>query len=73
MYPPLFFSIFVSAVLNHAFNNINDPVGGYLRNRSGDLFNLARFPSKTKVRKFLARKHLFVDDAALVSHSAAGL
>ncbi|KAI4800846.1 hypothetical protein KUCAC02_007017, partial [Chaenocephalus aceratus] len=43
------------------------------RGQMGNGFNLARLRVNRKVRKVLIRELLFADDAALVSHSAAGL
>lgn len=48
--------------------------GVYLRTRSdGKLFNLARLRAKTKVLETIIRDMLFADDAAVVSHTEAGL
>ena len=71
---PTLFGIFFSVLLHHAFNDHVDEDGVFLHTRSdGKLFNLARLRAKSKVRKVLVRELLFADDAALVSHSAAGL
>ncbi|XP_067888861.1 uncharacterized protein [Heterodontus francisci] len=65
--PPLF-AIFFSLLLSHAFKSSEE--GIFLHTRSGGrLFNLARLRAKTKVRKVLIRELLFVDDAALTSHT----
>jgi hypothetical protein len=37
------------------------------------LFNIARLRAKTKFSRVLIREMLFADDAALVSHTEAGL
>jgi len=69
---PTLFGIFFSLVLSHAFKSCDD--GVYLHTRSdGKLFNLARLKAVTKTRTVLIRELLFADDAALVSHSEAGL
>ena len=69
---PTLFGIFFSIVLAHAFRNNEDDV--LLHTRSdGILFNLSRLKAKTWIRKVLIRELLFADDAALVSHSEAGL
>ena len=71
---PTLFGIFFSLLLHHAFGNHEDEDDVFLHTRSdGKLFNLARLRAKTKVRQVLVRELLFADDAALVSHSAAGL
>ena len=71
---PTLFGIFFSVLLHHAFNDHVDEDGVFLHTRSdGKLFNLARLRAKSKVQKVLVRELLFADDAALVSHSAAGL
>ena len=70
---PTLFGIFFSVVLSHAFRTNGDD-GVYIHTRcDGNLFNLSRLKAKSKVRKVLIRELLFADDAALVSHSVAGL
>ena len=69
---PTLFGIFFSLVLCHAFRTSED--GIYIHTRSdGKLFNLACLNAKSKIRKVLIRKRLFVDEAALTSHSAESL
>jgi hypothetical protein len=69
---PTFFGIFFSMLLQYAFKDCNE--GVFLRTRSdGKLFNIARLRAKTKVSRVLIREMLFADDAALVSHTEAGL
>ncbi len=59
-------------LLHYAFADCSE--GVYIRTRSdGKLFNIARLCAKTKTLKVLIRKRLFTDDAALASHSEAGL
>ena len=71
---PTLFSIYFSAVLHFAFENVSDGDDVYMHTRSdGKLFRLARLRAKSKTRRFLVRELLFADDAALVSHSAHGL
>ncbi|XP_022093240.1 uncharacterized protein LOC110980661 [Acanthaster planci] len=66
------FGIFFSLLLSSAFNSEED--GVYLHTRSDSkLFNLACLQAKTKVHQLLPREMLFADDAALASHSEAGL
>lgn len=66
------FGIFFSLVLTFAFRESDDKV--YIYSRSdGKLFNLARLRVKTNVRQVLIQELLFTDDAALASHTEAGL
>ena len=59
-------------LLHYAFADC--PEGVYIRTRlDGKLFNIARLRAKTKTLKVLIRELLFADDAALASHSEAGL
>lgn len=69
---PTLFGIFFSLVLTDAFRSSGDGVHLYTRS-DGKLFNLSRLRARTKVRKIMIREILFADDAALVSHSQAGL
>ncbi|XP_063613563.1 uncharacterized protein LOC134786815 [Penaeus indicus] len=69
---PTLFGIFFSLLLSHAFGDSDD--GIFIHTRSdGGLFNLARLQAKTKVRKVFIRELLFADDAALATHTEAGL
>nr|KAG5686812.1 hypothetical protein BaRGS_032029 [Batillaria attramentaria] len=69
---PTLFGIFYSMLLQYAFDDCTE--GIYIRTRAdGKLFNIARLRAKTKVREFLIREMLFADDAALTSHTEAGL
>ena len=69
---PTLFGIFFSMLLHYAFADCSE--GVYIRTRSdGKLFNIARLRTKTKTLKVLIRELLFADDAALASHSEAGL
>ncbi len=69
---PTLFGIFFSKLLHYAFADCSE--GVYIRTRSGGkLFNIARLRAKTKTFKVLIRELLFADDAALASHSEAGL
>ena len=66
------FIIFFSILLRYAFGASSE--GIYIHSRSdGRLFNTARLRSKTKVREILIRVFLYADDAAITSHSEAGL
>ena len=52
----------------------NEQDGVFAHTRSdGSLLNLKRLKGRTKVCKVLISELLFADDAALVSHSVAGL
>nr|KAG5691627.1 hypothetical protein BaRGS_023798 [Batillaria attramentaria] len=69
---PTLFGIFFSMLLQYAFDDCTE--GIYIRTRAdGKLFNIARLRAKTKVREVLIREMLFADDAALTSHTEAGL
>ena len=69
---PTLFGIFFSMLLQYAFADCEE--GILVRSRAdGKLFNIARLRAKTKVRKVLIREMLFADDAALTSHTEAGL
>ena len=59
-------------LLHYVFANCLE--GVYIRTRpDGKLFNIARLRAKTKTLKMLLREPLFADDAALASHTKAGL
>ena len=65
---PMLLSIFLSAMLDEAFRDMED--GVYIQSRqSADLFNVAYFRAKTKTTRILMRELLFADDTALVAHS----
>ena len=65
---PTIFGICFGLLLTHSFDTTTE--GIYLRTRSdGRLFNLARLRAKTKVRDVLIRDMLFVDDAAVATHT----
>ena len=69
---PTLFGIFFSMLLQYAFDDCTE--GICIRTRAdGKLFNIARLRAKTKVRKVLIREMLYADDAALTSHTEAGL
>ena len=69
---PTLFSIFLSAMLDDAFQDMGD--GVYIESRqSADLFNDTHFRAKTKTIRILMRELLFADDSALVAHSAEEL
>ena len=65
---PKLFGIFFALLLSHAFGTASE--GHCLRTRSDDrLFNLGLLRAKTKVREALIRDMLFVDDAAVSTHT----
>ena len=66
---PTLFSIFLTAMLDEAFQDMGD--GGYIQSRqSTGLFNVAHFRAKAKTTWILIRELLFAHDSALVAHSA---
>ena len=59
-------------LLGHALESSEE--GIFLHTRTdGRLFNLAHLRAKTKVQHVLIRESLFTDDAALTSHTQAGI
>ena len=65
---PTLFSIFLSAMLEEAFRDLDD--GVYIQSRQdADLYNVAHFRAKTKCTLQLIRELLFADDSALLAHS----
>ena len=69
---PTLFGVFFSVLLRHAFNDCSEGVNIHTR-ADGGLFNIARLRAKSKVETVLIRELLFADDAALTSHTEAGL
>ena len=64
--PTLFFSLFLSAMLEEAFRDMGDEI--YIQSRqNADLFTVARFREKTK---YTCERTVFADDSALIAHSA---
>ena len=56
-------------MLDEAFRDMGEDV--YIQFRQGaDLFNVAQFRAKIKTIRILMRELLFVNDSALVRHSA---
>lgn len=65
---PTLFSIFLSAMLEEAFQGMTD--GVYIQSRQdADLFNATHFKARTKSTLVLIRELLFADDSALLAHS----
>ena len=65
---PTLFSIFLSAVLRHAFESCDK--GVWIQSRpEADLFNVSQYKSATRTQKVLVRELMFADDTALVAHS----
>ena len=62
---PTLFSIFLSAMLGEAFQDMGD--GVYIQStHSAYLLNVAHFRAKTKTTRILMRELLFADDSALL-------
>ena len=59
-------------LLKRAFGSSSLGIKLHIRT-DGDLFNLARLRAKRKVKNFTVGDLPFVDDAALVTHSAQDL
>ena len=69
---PTLFSLYLSAMLEVAFRDIQE--GVYIQTRKdADLFNVAHFKSKSKTTTNLVRDLLFADDSALVAHTPDGI
>jgi hypothetical protein len=65
---PTLFSIFLSAMLEEAFRDLEE--GVYIQSRQdANLFNVSHFKAKTKTTQILVRELLFADDSALVAHT----
>ncbi len=65
---PTLFSIFLTVVLQHAFENCD--IGVWIQSRpEADLFNVNQYKSATRTRKILVRELMFADDTAFVAHS----
>ena len=65
---PTLFSIFLSAMLDVAFHDVDD--GVYIQSRQdADLFNVSHFRTKTKSTQRLVRELLFANDSARVAHT----
>ena len=69
---PTLFSIFLSAMLEEAFRDMED--GIYIQSRqNADLFTVAQFRAKTKTTNILVPELFFADDSALIAHSAEAI
>ena len=65
---PTLFSIFLSAMLDVAFQGRRE--GVYIQSRQdADLFKMTHFKARTKCTLTLVRELLFADDSALIAHS----
>ena len=63
---PTLFSVFLLAMLEEAFRDLDD--GVYIQSRQdADLFNVSHFRAKTKSTQTLVRELLFADDSALIA------
>ena len=68
MLAPTLFSIFLSVVLHHVFNNCNK--GVWIQSRPGaDLFNVNQYKSTTRTRRVLVQEFMFADDTVFVAHN----
>ena len=66
---PTLFSLYLSAMLEVAFKDVNE--GVYIRTRhNADLFNVSQLRAKTLTKRNLVREMLFADDSAVVAHSS---
>ena len=69
---PTLFAIYFAAMLRDAFEDTD--IGVYLQFRtSGQLFNLRRFQSRTKVFTVLIQELLFADDCGLFTHTVSDM
>ena len=69
---PTLFSIFLSAMLDVAFQGRRE--GVYIQSRQdADLFNVTHFKARTKCTLTLVTELLFADDSALIAHSPEGM
>ena len=69
---PTLFSIFLSAMLDVAFQGRRE--GVYIQSRQdADLFKVTHFKARTKCTLTLVRELLFADDSALIAHSPEGM
>lgn len=66
---PTLFSLYLGAMLEVAFKDVNK--GVYIQTRQdANLFGVSQFKSKTRTTRVLVKEMLFADDTALVAHSA---
>ena len=64
---PTLFSIYLTMVMNNAFDGYDR--GVWIQARPGaDLFNINQFKSSTRTNKILIRELMFADDTAFVAH-----
>ena len=69
---PTLFSLYLSAMLEVAFKDIQE--GVYIQTRKeADLFNVAHFKSTSRTTTKVVRELLFADDSALVAHTPDGI
>lgn len=66
---PILFLLYLAAMLEVAFKDTSE--GVYIQSwKEADLFNVAQFKAKSQTLIKVVKKKLFVDDSALVAHSA---
>ena len=64
---PTLFSIYLTMVMNHAFDGYQE--GVWIQTRPGaDLFNVSQFKSTNRTKRILIRELMFADDTAFVAH-----
>ena len=66
---PTLFSLYLSAMLEVAFDDSLDDVSIQTRHNA-DLFNVAHFKARTKTSQKIVKEMLFADSSALVAHDA---
>ena len=69
---PTLFSLYLSAILEVAFNDSFDGVSIQTRHNV-DIFNVSHIKARTKTSQKIVREMLFADDSALVAHDAESM
>ena len=69
---PTLFSLYLSAILEVAFDDSFDGVSIQTRHNA-DLFNVSHTKARTKTSQNIVREMLFADDSALVAHDAESM
>ena len=64
---PTLFSIYLTMVMNNAFDGYDK--GVWIQTRlSADLFNVNQFKTSSRTNKILIRELMFADDTAFIAH-----
>lgn len=72
MLPPLLFALYLAAMLEVAFDRVQD--GIYIQTRhDADLFKVSQFRAPTLTSINLVREMLFADGSALVAHTSGDM